>query len=115
MNANVSAVIKPLIARRIFASEEEAVRVLLREYMLRQIADLQQRIEQLSHKYNMDFHQFSDYLHAHSALLTSGTLSQEQRQALGKSVMAEEDDWFDWKAAQEMLENWLGMRQEVTT
>jgi hypothetical protein len=45
--------------------------------------------------------------------MTSGTLSQEQRQALGRSVMEEEDDWFDWKAAQEMLDNWLGIRQEV--
>ena len=27
--------------------------------------------------------------------------------------MEEEDDWFDWKAAQDMLDNWLGMRQEV--
>jgi hypothetical protein len=27
--------------------------------------------------------------------------------------MQEEDDWLDWKVAQEMLESWLGLRQEV--
>jgi len=27
--------------------------------------------------------------------------------------MQEEDDWLDWKAARELLENWLGLRQEV--
>ena len=27
--------------------------------------------------------------------------------------MREEDDWLDWKAAQEMLESWLGVRREV--
>jgi hypothetical protein len=27
--------------------------------------------------------------------------------------MREEDDWLDWKATQEMLENWLGVRREV--
>jgi len=26
--------------------------------------------------------------------------------------MQEEDDWLDWKVAREMLENWLGLRQE---
>lgn len=114
MSATVSTVIKPLIMRKIFLSEEEAVRVLLRDYMLRQITELQQRIEQFSRKYEMDFHQFNDYLHERSALLTDGTLSQEQRQALGRAVMEEEDDWFDWKAAQDMLENWLGIRREVT-
>ena len=24
----------------------------------------------------------------------------------------DEDDWLDWKAAQEMLESWLGVRRE---
>ena len=28
---------------------------------------------------------------------------------LGKAVMGEEDDWLDWKAAQEILESWLGI------
>ncbi len=29
--------------------------------------------------------------------------------------MEEEDDWLDWKVAKEMLESWLGLRQEVTS
>ena len=113
MDATVSAVIEPLIKRKIFATEEEAVRELLRDYLLRQIADLQQQAEQFRQKYAMDFQQFSEYLHERSELLESDALSQEQRQALGRAIMAEEDDWLDWKAAQEMLDNWIGMRQEV--
>ena len=113
MTATASAVIEPLIKRKIFTSEEEAVRELLRDYMLRQIADLKQKTEQFRQKYGMDFHQFSEYLHERSELLESGSLSQEQRQVLGRAIMEEEDDWLDWKAAQEMLENWIGMRQEV--
>ncbi len=50
MSATVSTVIEPLVTRKIFASEEEAVRELLRDYMLRQITDLQHRIEQLYHR-----------------------------------------------------------------
>ncbi len=71
MSATVSTVIEPLITRKIFASEEEAVRELLRDYMLRQITDLQHRIEQFYHKYEMDFHQFSEYLHGRSELLAT--------------------------------------------
>jgi len=63
----------------------------------------------------MDFRQFSAYLHERSVLLQSGELSPEQCQILGRAVMQEEDDWFDWKVAREMLENWLGIRQEVFT
>ena len=113
MSPTASAVIKPLIQRKIFASEEDAVRALLRDYMLRQVADLQQKTEQFRQQYAMDFHQFSEYLHERSALLERGSLSQEQRQVLGRAIMQEEDDWLDWKAAQDMLENWIGMRQEV--
>jgi len=32
----------------------------------------------------------------------------------GTAIMQEEDDWLDWKAAEELLESWLGLRQEVT-
>jgi len=46
-------------------------------------------------------------------LLESGDLSAEQRRVLGQAVVQEEDDWLDWKAAQEMLEAWLRLRQEV--
>jgi len=113
MSPTASAVIRPLITRKIFMSEEEAVRELLRDYMLRQIGDLQQRTEQFHHKYGMDFHQFHEYLHERSELLQSGSLSEKQRQTLGRAIMQEEDDWLDWKAAQEMLDNWIGMRQEV--
>jgi hypothetical protein len=63
----------------------------------------------------MSFQQFHEYLQERSRLLESGDLSPEQRQALGRAVMQEEDDWLDWKAAQEMLESWLGIRQEVLT
>ena len=62
----------------------------------------------------MRFRQFSEYLHERSVLLGSGDLSTEQRRTLGQAIMQEEDDWLDWKVAQEMLESWLGIRQEVT-
>ena len=113
MNTTVSAVMEPLIRRKVFTTEEEAIRSLLREYILQQISALRQELANLEHKYGMRFEQFAEYLHERSVLLEEGELSPEQRQTLGRAIMQEEDDWLDWKVAQEMLENWLGLRQEV--
>lgn len=115
MSATVNAAIEPLIRRKIFASEEEAIRELTRDYLLRQIETLQQEAAHFEQKYGMSFQQFERYLHERSALLQQNSLSEQQRQALGQAVMQEEDDWLEWKATREMLENWLGLRQEVST
>lgn len=103
MSATVSAVIEPLIERRLFNTEEEAIRELVREYLLGQIAALRQQVARFAHQYGMHFQQFTEYLHERSVLLESGSLSLERRQVLGQAIMQEEDDWLDWKIAQEML------------
>ena len=113
MNTGASAVIEPLIKRKVFATEEQAIRELLRDYILRKIATLEQELARFERKYGMHFERFGEYLHERSVLLEAGELSPEQRQALGRAIMLEEDDWLEWKASQEMLESWLGLRQEV--
>jgi hypothetical protein len=102
-----------LLKRHIFASEEEAISELVRDYVLRQVEVLQTEIHQFEHKYGMDFQQFQHYLHERSAILEKKSLPEKQLGALNAAVMQEEDDWLDWKAARELLENWLGLRQEV--
>lgn len=113
MSADVSAVIAPLIKRKIFATEEQAIRELLREHILRQITALQRELARFERKYGLRFEQFGEYLHERSVLLETGKFSPEQRQVLGQAIMQEEDDWLDWKVVKEMLESWLGLRQEV--
>ena len=102
-----------LIKHNVFASEEEAIQELVRDYILRQITILQNEVRQFERKHGMNFQQFNQYLHERSALLEKKTIPTEQLQALSVAVMQEEDDCLDWKAAREMLENWLGMRQDV--
>lgn len=114
MSATIGTAVKPLVERKIFNTEEEAVRTILREYVLRQINTLRRQVGRFERKYGMRFRQFSEYLHERSVLLGSGDLSTEQCRTLGQAIMQEEDDWLDWKVAQEMLESWLGIRQEVT-
>jgi len=113
MNAAISAAIEPLIRHGIFETEEEAVRELSREHILRQISALQRQISRFERKHGMRFRQFSDYIHERSVLLGQGELSAEQRQALGRAIMQEEDDWLDWKSAEEMIESWIGVNQEM--
>jgi len=113
MEADVSEVIEPLIKRKIFATEEQAVRELMRDFILRQITARRRELGRFERKYGMSFDQFGEYLHARSMLLEMGGLSPEQRQNLGQIVMQEEDDWLDWKATKEMLESLLGLGNEV--
>ena len=113
MNTSVSAMVEPLVSRKMFATEEEAVRSLLREYILEQVKQLQEKLSSLESKYGMSFEQFAAYVHERSLVLEEGDISPEQRKALGQAIMQEEEDWPDWKVSQEMLESWLGLRQEV--
>jgi len=113
MNTSVSTMVEPLVNRKMFATEEEAIRSLLREYILQQVRQLQQELSSLESKYGMSFEQFAAYVHERSVLLEEGGLSPEQRKALGQAIMQEEEDWLDWKVNREMLESWLGLRQEV--
>ena len=110
MNTSVSAMVEPLVNRKMFATEEEAIRSLLREYILQQVRQLQQELSSLESKYGMSFEQFAAYVHERSVLLEEGDLSPEQRKALGQAIMQEEEDWLDWKINQEMLESWLGLQ-----
>jgi hypothetical protein len=106
-------IVQPLIQRKIFDTEAEAIRELVRAYVMRQITDLQEALAQFEQTYGMSFSHFADYLHERSVLLTSDTLSPEQRRVLGQAVMQEEEDWLAWKATREILESWLGLQQEV--
>jgi ABC-type polar amino acid transport system ATPase subunit len=109
----MSTQVEALIKRNIFASEEEAIQELVRDYVLRQMTVLQDVLLQFERKYGMNFQQFNQYLHERSALLENKSLAADQLQTLSAAVMQEEDDWLDWKASRELLENWLGLRNEV--
>lgn len=113
MSTAFTVAVEPFIKRNIFASEDQAIQELVHGYVLHQIIDLQRTVQGFEKKYGMHFDRFVDYLHVRSTLLESGRLSEQQRQTLGQAIMHEEDDWIEWKAAQEMLKNWLGLRQEV--
>ena len=107
------AMLEPLVRRQAFTSAEEAMRTLVRDYVLRQIEQHQKRLTALEKRYGMTFEQFSAYLKERSALVAHGQLDAEQRHRVSQAVTIEEDDWLDWKIAQDFLEGWLGVKAEV--
>lgn len=109
------AVLEPLIRRKVFANEQAAVREITRDYVRHQVEGLIRQTRDFEQRYGMSFDSFEEYLHTRSALLTSGDLGPAQKQRLGQALMREEDDWLDWKAAQEMLDSWLSLDHEVAS
>ena len=107
------AILEPLIRRKVFADEQSAVREITRDYVRHQVETLIREIRGFERRYGMAFARFDEYLHTRSTLLTGGDLYAEQKLKLGQTVMREEDDWLDWKAAQEMLDSWFSINHEV--
>lgn len=108
MTEQVATFLSPFVKRGLFDSPEKAVATLAREYTLHQIARHQAVIKQLQKKYGMSYEQFEVYLAARSSTLTATPSLQ-----LSQALMEEEEDAFDWKIAQDMLTQWLGLQSEV--
>jgi len=113
MSTTISTVIEPLIRRKIFPSEEAAVRKIVKDYLLRQVTTLTRAVSRFERKHSMNLERFRQYLHERSLLLERADLTETQRQTLSRAVMQEEDDCLDWQVAQEFLESWIGLRQEM--
>jgi hypothetical protein len=113
MSTTISTVIEPLIRRKIFPSEEAAVREIVKDYILRQVTSLKREVSRFERKHGMNLERFRQYLHERSLLLERADLTEAQRQTLSRAVMQEEDDCMDWQVAQDFLESWLGLRQEM--
>ncbi len=110
----MSSMIESLVKNRIFTDEADVIKSLLADYIIRQIDNQKREIKRFERRYGMSFERFKEYLHERSNLLKTGDLSRQERQTLAQAIMQEEDDWLDWKVAKEMLESWIGLRQEGT-
>ena len=108
MTEQVATLLSPFVKRGLFDSPEKAVATLARDYTLQQITRHQAVIAQLQKKYGMSYEQFEAYLAARSATVAAMPSPQ-----LSQALMEEEEDALDWKIAQDMLTQWLGLQSEV--
>ena len=110
----VEAILEPFVERKLFGSLEEAARKLAVNYILQQIDIYKQRVAELERKHGMSFDQFTRYTAERTAhLCNPGNTPPEKLLILSQYVMLDEDDWLDWKVAEEMLESWLGLSSET--
>ncbi len=108
MTAQIVSVVEPFVRRGLFATPEQAVTEMARDYILRQIERYRTTIEAMQARHGMTYEQFDAYLKSRSA-----TLAAQPEPALNQAVMAEEEDALDWKIAREMLHSWLGLQAET--
>lgn len=113
MMNSIVAIVEPLVRRRIFPSEEDAVRELVADFILCQIDESRAKIAGLESRYSMSYERFNAYLKERSSLLITGQFGPEQRKKVAQAVMQEEENWLDWKIAHDSLQDWLGLQAEV--
>ncbi|GFP26648.1 hypothetical protein HKBW3S43_00347 [Candidatus Hakubella thermalkaliphila] len=108
MTDQVTTIIESFVRRGLFASPEQAVVEMARDYILHQVERYRAIAEHLQSKYAMTYEQFEAYLKSRSA-----TVAATPNPVLNQAVMTEEEDALDWKIAREMLQAWLGLEAEV--
>jgi ribonuclease HII len=75
---------------------------------MRPVDVCKQKIVELERKHGMSFEQFTRHTSERTARLRDSTnLSPDERRILSEEIMRDEEDWLDWKAAEEMLQSWL--------
>ncbi len=106
MSKNLAEIIQPLIEKGQFESPESAVRNLMTDYILRQIAHYRRTLNKFQKKYGMNYDQFLQYVKERARQVQSNA-------ALQKDFMTEEEDALEWKIAKEMLESWVGLKAKA--
>lgn len=85
----------PLVQEGVFESYDELIRVLLLDYIDRQIASYERQVKAFEKRRDVTFEE----------------LTQNLR---GKASTAEEDEWMDWEEALIFLRKWERIKRQVT-
>jgi hypothetical protein len=85
--AVLDTIASTLVLQEKYSSKEDALRALAQSSVRAKVAIYRRRIRHLQHKYGMDFAAFSRTLE-------------------GRATPQQEDDWFSWRSAISMLEEW---------
>lgn len=85
---------KPFVIAGIHKDEKSALTDIIIDFVQRKIRNYESTIQDLENKHSCDFEQFSIMLRE-------------------KADLAMEDDWFDWKAAEEMRQAWKDVNRMI--
>jgi len=109
----VESVLYPLVKQGLFTSLEDAARALKRNYILQEIEKYRAQTAEFEQKHGSSFEQFNRYTQERIQQLRQGNgWPETQRLALAQAIMQDEQDWLEWKATEEILQSWLGLKEE---
>ena len=90
----LDSVAESLVMKKKYANKEDAVRDIALAAVRDKIAYYRRRIQKLKRKHHTDFQAFTSRLQ-------------------GKATPDEEDDWFEWNSAINMLNDWKQTQREL--
>lgn len=108
-NTAIQRYISPLVQKELFINEEEAIRELVYNYIIRKVSELSSSVEIFEEKYKMKIYQFQSLIKEEISI--SKTSSQIDKKKFSQLLMEHEDDLQDWKAKQEILDSWLNLQK----
>lgn len=90
----LTAIARSMMTAGHYRDLNEALRTLALAEVERRITKYRRRVERLRRKYGVSFDEFAEHLQ-------------------GKATLQQEDDWFTWRSALRMLEDWERAKQEL--
>jgi hypothetical protein len=108
-NTAVQRYISPLVQKELFLNEEEAIRELVHNYIIKKTSELSSGILIFEEKYKMQFYQFQNLIKEEIAVSVNS--SNIDKKKFSQLLMEHEDDLQEWKAKQEILDSWLSMEK----
>jgi hypothetical protein len=107
----VKKIIDPFLTHGICKDEAEALKMLAKDYVQRQVSRYQERVEHFRSFYQMSVEEFAKQVTAlcqgFGTIPALGHLSKQQQ------VLQAEDDLEEWQAAEQFLARWQAVEAEL--
>jgi hypothetical protein len=107
----VKKIIDPFLTHGICKDEAEALNMLAKDYVQRQVSRYQERVEHFRSFYQMSVEEFAKQVtglcQGFGTIPALGHLSKQQQ------VLQAEDDLEEWQAAEQFLARWQAVEAEL--
>jgi len=107
----VKKIIDPFLAHGICKNEAEALKMLAKDYVQRQVGQYRERVEHFRSFYQISVEEFAKQVAAlcqgFETIPALGHLSKRQQ------VLQAEDDLEEWQAAEQFLARWQAVEAEL--
>jgi hypothetical protein len=107
----VKRIIDPFLTHGICKDEAEALKMLAKDYVERQVGKYQERVEHFRSFYQISVEAFAKQVAAHcqgiETIPALGHLNKQQQ------ILQAEDDLEEWQAAEQFLARWQAVEAEL--